>query len=96
MKRHTLFIAVIATISCNVTAQNSDLQKWANKVNNQKVYSGPNKVETGLANHKLDQDAICGYLPIKDGKVYYSDVIQSNGTADQLYTSARSWTAKIL
>lgn len=94
MKKIILLFAVIIAMMCSASAQNSDLQKWANKVNDQKVYSGPNKVETGLSNHKLDQDAICGYLPIKDGKVYYSDVIQSNGTADQLYTSARSWTAK--
>lgn len=94
MKKNILLFVIMTTMVCSISAQNADLQKWANKVNNKDIYSGPNKVETGLSSHKLNQDAICGYLPIKEGKVNYTDVIQINRTADQLYISARSWVAK--
>ena len=45
-----------------------------------------------ISNEVLAQDKLLGILPLKDGKVAYSDVIQLQGVSkDELYKRAKHW-----
>lgn len=95
MKKFLLVLMAIFTMVQLTQGQNADLEKWIQKSNNSNTNeTGDRKIKTGLSNNQLHGEKLCGYLPIVNGKVYISEVIPVDISAEQLYVNARSWVAK--
>lgn len=52
------------------------------------------KEEKALESVEIIDGKMLGIVPWKDGGPYYSEVIEADGTKDELYTRARTWFAE--